>query len=528
MNTVTLADLLARRGLLPQDRLEAALALEAETGRRLSSILLDQALLTEQQLADLFQDALALKPADPDGRSIPPEMSMTVPRSMAERYTVVPLQANRTEVRLAMADPLDAGAIEAVQSATRRRVIPMVSPRSAVERAVKVLYSETPPRIATPQPTPEDGEAYGLLCRACAEDAGAIRLDPWEGGLAVRMRVDGVLRVISRLPEDGLMAVFKRMGGMDPARRPQSGHARVALPQEDLDLHISILPTIGGERAVIRLLRRPPDLRTPAGLGLTGENLDQFLRLTDRSSGGLLLFAGPAGSGKSATLAAAADRLRDQGAGLISLEDSVSFHPGVPDCSPTSAESLREALDRRPEAVAIDELRSREAVELALEAAKGGCKVLAALRAGSAAGALKRLLDLGADPRLLSETISGVVSQRLLRRACPRCRKQYTPTLDEALSLGFPSADHLFYQGTGCAACFNSGFRGRVGVFEVLPVTSGLRQAAAGCAPEALEAAAAQALACPLAESCRQLVLLGCISAREAHRVLGPAAGKRP
>lgn len=562
MKYAKLGDLLIKSGDITQAQLDEALKLQEGSGERLGTVLQKHGFITERQLIDTLMSQLGVEFVDLNSYAIPPEMAQLLPKNLAKKHMIVPIKATRSEVWLAMADPLNFMAVEEAGAVTRRRVVPVIAASAAVERAVQNLYSnqgamqaiEDMQRdllgsqygggtVAQPQSmTVDEDEAdaapairlvNSIIDRACTEGASDIHMEPGEDSMTIRMRIDGALRAIIPVPrelQNSVISRMKIMARMDIAQKqiPQDGRANVTVRQETLDLRISTLPTIHGEKVVIRLLRKTPELATLEGIGLEGDNRERFCRLVDNSTEGVILMVGPTGSGKTSTLYAMIDRLKSEEVNLVSLEDPVEYHiDGI--CQVqinektglTFANVLRSVLRQDPDIIAVGEIRDGETAEIAMRAAMTGHLVLSTIHTNNAVSSIDRLLDIGVEPYLIAGAVKGIVSQRLVRRVCPHCRKPYTPSLEEQAALGLPAGDYLFYKGTGCGECFGTGYRGRVGAFEILPVNPAIRRAIHSRSLKELEAARAAADVHPILENCRKLVLDGVTSSEEVHRVLG-------
>ena len=563
MKYIRLGDLLVKSGTITQEQLDEALALQSGSGERLGTVLQRHGFITEKQLIDTLMDQLGVEFIDLNSFSIPPEMAQVLPKSVAKKYMVVPVRVTRADIHVAMADPLNFVAVEEVRTVTRRRVIPLIATASSVERAVQNLYSNQGAMQAiedmqrdllgsqygasvtthADQSVAVDGDesdaapairlVNSIIDRACTEGASDIHMEPGEDSMTIRMRIDGALRPIIPVPrelQNSVISRMKIMARMDIAQKniPQDGRANVTIRQETLDLRISTLPTIHGEKVVVRLLRKTPELATLEGIGLEGENRERFCRLVDRSREGMILMVGPTGSGKTSTLYAIIDRLKCDEVNLVSLEDPVEYHiDGI--CQVqinekmglTFASVLRSVLRQDPDIIAVGEIRDGETAEIAMRSAMTGHLVLSTVHTNSAAASIDRLLDIGVEPYLIAGAVKGIISQRLLRRVCPSCRRAYTPSQEERESLGLSPGDYRFYRGEGCSDCFGTGYRGRIGAFEVLEVTTAVRRAIHAKSLKDLEQAMEQAAFLPIIAGCRKLVLDGVTSAEEVNRVLG-------
>ena len=571
MKYIRLGDLLVKSGIITQAQLDEALSLqeESDTGERLGEVLQERGAITEKQLIDTLMSQLGVEFVDLNTYNIPSEMAQVLPKNIAKKHGVVPIRVTRSDVYVAMADPLNFVAIEEIESVTKRRVIPLIAYAAAVERAVQNLYSNQGAMRAiedmqrdlmssqygssietsaiTQAVTLDEDEAdaapairlvNSIIDRACTEGASDIHMEPGEDSMTIRMRIDGMLRPIIPVPRELQTSVISRikiMARMDIAQKyvPQDGRANVTVRQETLDLRISTLPTIYGEKVVIRLLRKTPELSTLEGIGLEGENLERFCRLVDGTTEGVIMMVGPTGSGKTSTLYTMIDRLKSNEVNLVSLEDPVEYHidgacqvqinekTGL-----TFANVLRSVLRQDPDIIAVGEIRDGETAEIAMRAAMTGHLVLSTIHTNSALTSIDRLLDIGVEPYLIAGAVKGIISQRLVRRICPFCRKSYTPSDEEAALMGFtvettPPEGLTFYRGEGCGECFKTGYRGRVGVFEILNVTPAMRRAIHASSLKDLETAMDAADFRPIMDDCRRLVLDGVTSADEIHRVLG-------
>ena len=476
MRYARLGDLLVKSGTISEEQLKEALSLQSGTGERLGSVLQEHGIITEKQLIDTLMSQLGVEFVDLNTYHIPAEMAQILPKSIAKKHMVVPIRATRNDVHLAMADPLNFVAVEEVRAVTRRRVIPVIAAAASVERAVQNLYSNQgamqaiedmqrdllgsqygAAALAQPQSmTVDEDEAdaapairlvNSIIDRACTEGASDIHMEPGEDSMTIRMRIDGALRAIIPVPRELQSSVISRlkiMARMDIAQKliPQDGRANVTVRQETLDLRISTLPTIHGEKVVIRLLRKTPELATLEGIGLEGDNRERFCRLVDNATEGVILMVGPTGSGKTSTLYAMIDRLKSEEVNLVSLEDPVEYHiDGV--CQVqindktglTFASVLRSVLRQDPDIIAVGEIRDGETAEIAMRAAMTGHLVLSTIHTNNAVSSIDRLLDIGVEPYLIAGAVKGIVSQRLLRKVCPHCKKPYASTAEEQEAL---------------------------------------------------------------------------------------------
>ena len=558
MAYMRLGDLLVASGVITAEQLEQALKMQKESRQRLGDVLIQNKFITEQQLIDALQVQLGVDFVDLTAVSIPVELAKYVPRSIAKKYCVVPVKLVRDTLYLAMSDPLDFVAQDEVKTASRKRVVPMIATRRATEQAISALYGSegtarvieemkreagsssdiVPAQMVQDTTDPEESAptirfVNSLIERAFTERASDIHLEPQEGEMVVRMRIDGLLRKILTVPADLQNTVISRlkiMGGMNIAEHkvPQDGHAMASVRGHSLDLRISSMPTVYGEKMVLRLLDKSVQALSKSELGLTGRDLDNYNALLKNTSG-VILLVGPTGSGKSTTMCNMLRDLSREEINIVTLEDPVEYHiPGVSQCQinektgMTFASGLRAILRQDPDIISVGEIRDGETGTIAIRAAITGHLVFSTLHTNDAVSAIHRLKDIGVEPWLVSSALRGVVSQRLVRKICPHCKKAYQPPAEELSLLGLPEDSAVtFYKGEGCPECHHSGYSGRRAAFEILMIDRRLRKLIAdGADSDALMDAARENGFVTMQESCRQLVLEGVTSAEEAARTI--------
>ena len=557
MAYMRIGDLLVAAGAITAGQLQQALEIQKQTKQRLGDVLIDNNFITEQQLIDALQMQLGVDFVDLTAVSIPLELAKYVPRAIAKKYCVVPVKLVKDELYVAMSDPLNFLAQEEIKASSHKRVVPMIATRRAVEQAISTLYGSegtaraiedmkreagtediVPAQMA--QSTDDSATAAptirlvnSVIERAFNERASDIHLEPQSDEMVVRMRIDGLLRKILTIPTNLQNAVISRlkiMGGMNIAERkiPQDGRAMVRVKNHELDLRISSMPTVYGEKVVLRLLDRTQRAITKQMLGFEGKELANYDVLLKNSSG-VILLVGPTGSGKSTTMCAMLQELCRDETNIMTLEDPVEYNiGGVNQCQinektgMTFAAGLRAILRQDPDIIAVGEIRDGETAEIAIRSAITGHLVLSTLHTNDAVSAVDRLADIGVEPYLISSALRGVISQRLVRKICPHCKKAYRPEAQELALLGLPEdADVQFYRGEGCQECYHTGYHGRRGVFEILMMSGRLRRLVTDRAPyDDLFAAAKEAGFVTLRENCRELVLRGEISAAEAARAI--------
>ncbi len=512
MKNKRLGEMLVDAHVLSQDKVEEAVKLQANSGKRLGAVLLENGYITETQLIDVLKIQLGIDFIDVNKETIDPSMASIVPKSIAEQYHVVPIKLEKDKLILAMEDPLNFRALEAVKQITKYKVTPYIAYASAVERAILVLYENEGASIAIEQMKQERGIdatfeevakqsdvtskssaaptvklVNSILERSLAEGASDIHIEPRENDMVVRIRVDGRLNQMLTIPkglQDAVISRFKIMSEMNITehRIPQDGRAQMTSSDGNVvDLRLSSLPTIYGEKIVIRILTRDKNSLTRTGIGITEKDNERFSRILKNSSG-LIMIVGPTGSGKTSTLYTMIEELKSETVNMISLEDPVEFQiEGVTQVAInekiglTFASALRSCLRQDPDIISIGEIRDGETASIALRAAMTGHLVLTTVHTEDAVSAIDRLRDLGVEPYLIGGSLRGVVSQRLVRKICPNCREEYTPDPEIIDLAGINPLNKHFYKGKGCYMCFDSGYKGRTGVFEILTIDSFLR-----------------------------------------------------
>lgn len=554
-----LGEVLLNLGMLEEGMLKHALELQKISGERLGTILVKYGMLTERQLIEALQAQLEVPFIDLSKEKIDPGMAGILPKNIAIRNEVVPVRMEEGNLYLAMKDPMDFMAVEEVASASGYRVIPMIANPDGVNRAVEELYGREGVDRAIEEmkkngsskemwrkndhilDVKEDQEdsaptirlVNSFLNRAVTERASDIHLEPREQALVVRIRIDGVLHPILKVPGDLQMSVISRVkviGGMNTTehRIPQDGRATIKIQGQTIDLRISTVPVIYGEKVVIRILNQFTALLTSQGIGLFGNDMEKYKKLLNLRSG-VILLAGPTGSGKTSTMYTMIQELNREGVNLVTLEDPVEYHmeginqvPIYEKVGMTFAGGLRAILRQDPDIIAVGEIRDKESAQIAMQAALTGHLVLSTIHTNDAITAIDRLRNIGVEPYLIADAINGIISQRLVRRICPNCKEAYTPEKEERERMKIrPEVRAVFYRGRGCPHCFNTGYRGRIGVFEILIMGKELRnRIMEGKAREELLAAARKPEDMLLWDNCRRLVLEGITTVEEANTVL--------
>ena len=558
MAYMRLGDLLVSAGAISGKQLDDALALQKQTGQRLGDVLIENNIITERQLIEALQMQLGVEYIDLTMVSIPVELAKFVPRSVAKKYCVVPVKLVKDELYVAMSDPLNFLAQEEIKASSHKQVIPMIAAHAAIDQAISTLYGNEGTARAIEEMKIEAGTSSSdivpvqmaqsgsgesgaptirfvnsIIERAVIERASDIHLEPQDGEMVVRMRIDGALRRILTVPsnlQNTVISRLKIMGNMDISEHkiPQDGRAMAYIRQHEIDLRISSIPTVYGEKIVLRLLDKTQNKISSSSIGLSGDDLEKYHNLLKNSSG-VILIVGPTGSGKSTTMCAMIQELNREETNIMTLEDPVEYDiPGVNQCQinektgMTFAAGLRAILRQDPDVISVGEIRDGETGSIAVRSAITGHLVLSTLHTNDAVSAIDRLVDIGIEPYMIASALRGVISQRLVRKICPHCKKAYTPTSEELGLLGITEGtDVTFYRGEGCSECYHTGYLGRRAVFEILTVNESMRRLInSGASYDDLLSAAKKSNFVTMRESCRKLVLDGETTVEETAKAI--------
>ena len=549
-----LGSLLVRDGLLSEEALESALALQRESGKRLGEILIERGDVTRTQLARTLAEQVEMPLVELEESDIDSEAAMLLPEELARRYRALPVGflpddsllvavADPTnvlhwdELRLALGQPIRFGvaapdAIDAAIAFVHQESLDLVDAEEAqtgIETGIVDMH-------AADGDTPAVALVNKTIQRALTLGASDIHFTPQLRALEVRARVDGVVRQIGTIPTSQQAAVASRlkvMGRLDIAERraPQDGRVAVRTGGHTVDLRIAVLPTKFGEKITLRVLNQASAPRSLSELALAPE-VEETIRRAIHQPFGAVITCGPTGSGKTTTLYAALHELNTPERTLMTIEDPVEYlTPGVdqievnPRAGLTFARGLRTILRSDPDVILVGEIRDEETAQIAIRAAMTGHLVCSTLHSQNAASAIRRLTDMAVEPGLLAATLTCLVAQRLVRRVCLDCREAHKATKEELVALGRPAARPgrtELMRGSGCSACGGTGYRGRVALFEVLMLTEELRELIAGGASTVeIQRTAVAGGMLPLREDGIRLCLEGITTLSEVHRVVG-------
>ncbi len=560
-----MGEMLVSSGYITEEQLQKALAAQKKMKKPLGEVVVELGYTTQRRVYEIIERQTGSQFIDLRTTTIPQEMAQFLPQTLAKKHSMVPVKMENDVLYIATADPLNFVALDEARAVTHLRITTLLAVPDAITRAIADLYGNERAEQAlkelnesvdtetmdfqniaaanvigadTEDAAPTIRLVNSILEHAVNQNASDIHLEPRETMMAVRMRIDGVLRQVFTVPRNTQAAVIARikvMGNMNIAEHkiPLDGRSNIRVGTKDIDLRISTLPTVYGEKVVIRLLSKSNSLLSSKGVGLTGKNLEKFNRLLENSNG-VILIVGPTGSGKSTTMYTMIGRLNTEEVNLVTLEDPVEYNfDGVNQVQinektgMTFANGLRSILRQDPDIIAVGEIRDGETADIAMRAAITGHLVLSTLHTNDAPGAIDRLIDMGVEGFLIGNALKGVISQRLVRRICPNCKTDYYASKEEQAMLKMDYVpNRKFYRGKGCPICFGTGYRGRTAVFEILTVTKEIREAISDSRKHTeIQSLIAESDYVPLIEDCRSLVLDGTTTVEETYHTVNSTDG---
>ena len=502
-----LGQLLIEQGLITSNELNEALDLQREQGGRLGEILVQQGSISYDILLDILGDQLNLPVIDIKNLKVPPDALKYIPETMAREHFIIPLQEIEGRLLIAMAYPDDIGIINDIRAMTGMKIEIGLSSPVDIERAINLNYKESGEldkqisQLGIQEKdqdknqsvdfanTPVSQSLFMIIKQAVQDRASDIHLEPQEDSLKIRVRIDGILHDLYSLPLAAnlpLMSRLKVLSDMNIAeqRRAQDGQFSIKIAGKNVDIRVASIGTLYGERATLRILDKSLLLLKLEELGLLPEDMKRLQTMLN-SSHGLILVGGPTGSGKTTTLYSIINHLNNEELNIMTVEDPVEYRfSGISQIQTnvragiTFANGIKSILRQDPDAVLIGEIRDQETAEIAVQAAITGHLVLASIHANDAIGMMFRLLDLGIDPFLISSTLVGLISQRMVRRICTYCRVEREPTDEEQASYSEYMKENIstVYEGKGCSVCANTGYYGRIGIFEILYMNEDIRR----------------------------------------------------
>ena len=551
-----LGDLLIKQNVLTEEELKKALELQKGSGKKIGEVLVDNGFITEEMIVRALQMQLGLKVVQLAGVTIPKEVRGLVSVDLLKKYTCIPFELdpyNANILHLAMADPMDMMAIDDISIVTNLQVEPYIATTRDIRTAIDRWYGASETLDAARRFTKEreqlrvnTGEETGadvsdapivqlvrsLLEQAIRQRASDIHIEALESKVRVRYRIDGALYEKMVYDNSLLPAISTRikiMGGMDISekRKPQDGRMTIMVDRQEYDIRISSVPTVHGEKIVMRISSKLSLTKNKKELGLAPDELKRFDHMLSAPYG-IIFVTGPTGSGKSTTLYTALSELNKEAVNIVTVEDPVEADiEGINQIQVnnkvnlTFASALRSILRQDLDIIMIGEIRDRETAGIAVQASITGHLVVSTLHTNNAAGTLNRMADMGVERYLIADSVVGVIAQRLVRKLCPHCRKKRLATEEEKRLLKQDTYKEMeIYEPTGCDLCNHTGYFGRTGVFEIMEVNEEIRDLIAeGGSSEELENAAKRAGMCTLHDNGIRYVLEGITSIEEMLKV---------
>jgi type IV pilus assembly protein PilB len=501
-------ELLIDAEITTKELLEQALKLQKTSGKKLGEILLEQGAVDENQIVDILEFQLRVPRINFNNQYIKPEIPRLISENLARKHTLIPVQREGNLLIIAMTDPMDLFALDDVRISTGLEVKPGIATRREILDAIDRYYGGESTEKAVEDLKKEfdldkiseiENEFLddisnapvvrfinSIIQHAIRMKASDIHIEPMEKNLRIRFRLDGELQEImnaSKSPHSAIVTRIKIMGRMDIAEKriPQDGRVETTIDGKDVDLRLSILPTVYGEKVVIRLLGRNDLMLSKSQLGFNEKNIELFDKII-KSPNGIILVTGPTGSGKTTTLYAVLRELNKINKNIITVEDPVEYRlEGINQVQVnnkaglTFANGLKSILRQDPDIIMIGEIRDAETAQIAVRAAITGHLVLSTIHTNDSASTISRLVDMGIEPYLVSSSVVGIVAQRLVRKICPNCRFAYMPDQYEMKLLSLKSQQPI-YKGKGCSSCNNTGYKGRTSIHEVMVVNREIRE----------------------------------------------------
>ena len=552
-----LGDLLIDAGVITSEPLSQALDKQKQTRQKLGATLMEMDFTTEEEIAQALKEQLGMDFVDLRTVRVPPDVISLIPDStILKKYTIMPFEFNQEHfgyLRVAMADPMDLVATDDLSIVTNLQIEPVVATASDIMAAIDRYYGSAETQAVAELFNRERAERYreeemradneevqnspivilvsSMIEQAARMRASDIHIEPLETRIRVRFRIDGVLMEHSTYPANMLSAIAARVkiiGGMDISekRKPQDGRITHIVDRTEYDIRVSVLPTVYGEKIVMRLTSKMTLTREKSHLGFSQKELEQFDRIL-KNPNGILLVTGPTGSGKSTTLYTALAELNKENVNIITVEDPVEANiDGInqvqvnPKAELTFAAALRSILRQDPDIIMIGEIRDAETASIAVTASITGHLVVSTLHTSSAAGTISRLMDMGIEPYLIADATVGVIAQRLVRRLCD-CKREKLASIAEKKFLGVREEEELrICAPCGCNQCNETGYRGRIGVYEIMRVTNRIKHAITrGAEASEIERIALADGMSTLKMSAARLVLEGMTSIAEMKRI---------
>lgn len=505
-----LGEYLVDQGLVSDEQIQRALAEQKKAGSRLGQTLIDLGFLSEEQMIIALARQLDLAHIDISSYNLKPDVVNLIPEKIARRYELIAIDKMGDSLTIAMADPLNVFAIDEVSQITRSRIDPVICSRTKLLKIFDKAYNQvaqddieesvvSTDKYSRHQSEDKESTALGgaeiidlvneILQTSVQARATDIHIEPDETEIRIRCRIDGFLMELKTYPKEVQLPIISRikvLSGLDISEKriPQDGRFKFLYEGREIDLRVSTLPTVLGEKIVLRVLDKSMVVVDMDKLGFLPENLAQLQNLIHRPYG-MLLVTGPTSSGKTTTLYSALNTINTIEKNILTVEDPVEYRLKMinqvqinPRAGLTFAAGLRSFLRQDPNVIMIGEIRDLETAEIAVQSALTGHLVLSTIHTNNAPSTITRLIDMKIDAFLVASAVTGILAQRLIRTICPNCKQPFTPDEDiiHGLNLADTGQAYTFYKGVGCDLCGGTGYKGRIGIYELMIVNNAIRE----------------------------------------------------
>lgn len=552
VSNLKIGQILINSGDITEEQLEEVLEKQKTSKKRIADLLIEDKIVTEQQVCKALEKQLYIPYIDLDTVQVPEELSQIIPEEMAQSNMVVPIEKEGRFLTVAVADPLNYQGLKDISIATKLKVKPVIAEQSKITAKIREMYAaqkaiddakeflssqqqtKSKAQIEAEEAAAQDASANdqpiirfvnNMLEEAIFSKASDIHIEPMEKCLRIRFRIDGKLQVYMETSPELIASVTSRIkfiGNMNIAEKriPQDGRINYRVAGKEIDFRISVLPSLFGEKIVMRITTSLGMELKKENIGFLPENLEKFNHLI-KSNRGIILVTGATGSGKSTTLYTALREVMSDDINIITVEDPVEMIvPGITQVQTnekaglTFAAALRSILRQDPDIIMIGEIRDGETAGIATAAAITGHLVLSTLHTYDAPSSVARLVDMGIEPYMVSSALLGIIAQRLIQRLCTNCKQPYEPDENERKALGIPDDEKItLYRKCGCEKCNKKGYKGRIAVHEVMLLTSKIKRAiTAGKSTEELRDLAIEEGMIPMKENIRRNVIEGTTS----------------
>lgn len=502
---VRIGDKLVEKGYITNEQLEKALSLQTGTGKRIGEILIEQGLITPELLTGALTELLDIENVTLMRSNINPEVTKLIPENICKRYKIFPFKIEKNKLCIAMADPQDRQATQDAKRISGLDIIPYIATMGQINQAIEIFYSNADLDKALNEysdigklqeeiileddvnSAPIVRLVHNILETAVRMQASDIHIERDGSFMRIRFRVDGILSEymkISAKPYKAVISRVKIMAGLNISekRMPQDGRIFLNVDNKPIDYRVSTMPTSKDEKVAMRVLDKSTFMVNKEKLGLSEENIKNYDELLSNQYG-LILVVGPTGSGKTTTLYAMLNQLNSVEKNILTIEDPVEYELDGINQSQINykaglnfTSALRAFLRQDPDIIMVGEIRDLDTAEIGIRAALTGHLVLSTLHSSTSVGAISRLLDMKIDSFLITSSLIGVISQRLVRKICSNCKVSYNAEMGEKKALGYPLEEELIlYKGGGCDKCGHTGYKGRVGIYEILKITKSIR-----------------------------------------------------